>query len=164
MNILKVYKKIVDFTSDVIYIFAILYALVYAPMLLGHHPIVVVSESMNPYFKVGGIVYYSHVQEDQLQKDDVITFSYEDDDKELITHRIYAIENGKITTKGDGNEKADSKQIEYSNVKGRVSNVMIPFLGYFVGYVNNNMYVIVCAILILISEFILDNLRCFKRR
>ena len=95
MNILKIYKRIVDFTSDVIYIFAILYALVHAPMLLGHNPVVVSSESMSPYFKVGGIVYYSHVQEDQLQKDDVISFTYDDDDT-LITHRIYAIENGKM--------------------------------------------------------------------
>lgn len=163
MNALKVYKKIVDFAADVIYIFAILYALVHAPMLLGHKPVVIVSNSMSPTLKVGSIVYYTYTPEEELKQYDMIAFSYDGED-ELITHRINSINNGKFETKGDGNDKADSKLIEYSNIKGRVSNVFVPFLGYYVGYVNNNMYIIVCAVLILIAEFILDNLKCFFKR
>ena len=163
MNILKVYKKIVDFTSDIIYIFAILYALVHAPMLLGHNPVVITSTSMSPTLKVGSIVYYTRTPEEDLKQYDMISFTYDDDDT-LITHRINSINNGKFETKGDGNDKADSKLIEYSNIRGRVSNVFVPFLGYFVEYVNHNMYIIVCAIFILIAEFILDNLKCFYKR
>ena len=163
MNILKIYKKIVDFTSDIIYIFAILYALVHAPMLLGHNPVVIQPDSpMLPTLKAGSIVYYTKAPESELEKYNMIAFSYDDEDEVLVS-RIESNNNGKFQTKADGNENADSKLIEYSNIKGKVSNVFVPFIGYLVDYVNHNMYIIVCAILILISEFILDNLKCYRK-
>ena len=161
MTALRVYKKLVDFTSTIIYILIILYAFISAPMIFGYKPIVVLSGSMEPTFKVGNIIYYFHAPEEEIKQYDIVTFTY-DDSEELITHRVNEIKNGKYETKGDANESPDKKLIGYSDIKGKVSRIYIPYVGYFVKYVNEHIFIVAVAILILLAQFILDNLKCLK--
>lgn len=162
MTALRIYKKTIDFISNIIYILIIIYALISAPALFGYKPVIVLSGSMEPTFKVGNVIYYHHVPEDELKQADIITFSY-GNSEDLITHRINEINDGKYQTKGDANGNPDQQLIEYADIKGKVSKIYIPYVGHFIKYINEHIYIIVIAILILLSEFILDNLKVFKK-
>jgi len=54
--------KIKDFIFRVIYILILIYLCVFIPSFWGHKPLVVISGSMEPILKVGGILYY-HTQD-----------------------------------------------------------------------------------------------------
>ena len=41
-------------------------------------------------------------------------------------------------------------------------NIMIPYLGYYVQFVNSHMYLVVVAIVILVLEFLFSNLGIFN--
>ena len=65
-------KKIFNILSNVCYIGISIYLLVSFPILLGYKPLVVLSGSMEPTYKVGSIIYYEEPGE--INKGDVIVF------------------------------------------------------------------------------------------
>ena len=56
--------KIKNFIFRIIYILLIIYLLIFIPSFFGHKPLVVISGSMEPTLKVGGILYYEKVEID----------------------------------------------------------------------------------------------------
>ena len=54
-------KKIIHFFANIAYILIILYAIVCIPILFGKNPVVVLSGSMEPTYKIGSIIYYEKV-------------------------------------------------------------------------------------------------------
>lgn len=159
--IVKVLSWIVNLLSNICYIFIFIYALVCAPMIFGEKPLVVLSGSMEPTYKVGSIIYYHKVQnKDEIEVGKAITFKSKDDST-LISHRINSIENGKITTKGDANSSVDQRLLSYDEVLGIDSEFCVPYVGYYVRYVNEHRFVIWIAVIILVSEFLLSNAETF---
>lgn len=153
-------KKMVHFLSIITYILIIVYAIVCIPIIFGYHPVVVLSGSMEPTYKTGSVIYYKKVDYSELKKDDVIT--YELSNGKLVTHRIVNIDNELIETKGDANEVSDINKVRYENVKGKVAKKSIPYIGYYIRVVNENLtIVVVTAVLILVSEFLLSNIETF---
>ena len=53
--------KIKDLIFRIIYILLIIYLLIFIPSLWGKKPLVVISGSMEPTLKVGGILYYEKI-------------------------------------------------------------------------------------------------------
>ena len=88
MNIIKekkIIKSIIHFLSYICYILIGLYVLVLIPQIFGYHPLVVLSGSMSPNLKVGSIVYYHKVEENDLKIGDIITYKLDD---KFVSHRI----------------------------------------------------------------------------
>lgn len=157
---MELIKKIIHIIANISYVLILLFLLVESPMLFGYEPLVVLSGSMEPTYKVGSIVYYHEVPEEELQVGDAIT--YELDDGTFITHRINSIEDHKYRTKGDANNSVDPVEIEYSSIKGKVANVSIPFMGtVFVQFLNHHTLIIGILVVILVSEFLLTNVKAF---
>ncbi len=154
MSVLKVIKKLVNILSNIVYLFIIAYVLVCLPIIIGYKPLVVLSGSMKPTFKVGSVIYYKKVDASKLHEDDIITFHY--DNETFITHRIIKIEDGMYQTKGDANNTPDYKMIPYENIQGKVPKISLPYLGYYVNFINNHVYLLFISFLILVIEFILD--------
>lgn len=155
---MELIKKIVHFLSSIVYLLIGVYVIVCVPILFSYKPLVVLSGSMEPTLKVGSIIYYKEVAENELKEGDIITFKTENG--EYISHRINSIDDGQYETKGDANNSADPVKITYQNILGEVMNVYIPYLGYYVQFINNNQILsIVVALIILILEFILSNLK-----
>ena len=124
-------------------------------MIFGHTPVVVLSGSMEPTYKVGSVIYYKKVSEKELKEKDVITFNI---DNKTISHRIVSIDNGLIETKGDANNTSDIHKIRYENIKGKVGNNSIPYVGYYIKMVNDNLtLVVIVTVIILVSEFLFSN-------
>lgn len=153
-------KKIIHLLAIVTYVFIIVYALVCIPIIFGHYPVVVLSGSMEPTYKVGSIIYYEQVESDELKKGDVITFN--EKNNKMVSHRIVNIDNGLIETKGDANNVSDVNKIRFENVKGKVGKLCIPFIGYYIKFVNDNLtLIVIAAVIILVSEFLTSNAGTF---
>ena len=80
--------KIKDFIFRIIYILLIIYLLIFVPTLWGQKPLVVISGSMEPTLKVGGILYYEKINIDELDEGDILVYQAND---HIISHRIVDI-------------------------------------------------------------------------
>lgn len=92
------------------------------PDFMGYKPLICASNSMNNIFEVGDLTITKEVEENELQKGDIITFWNTEHDT-VITHRIEEIttnEEGKkvYVTKGDMNNEIDEEVVEYNQVEG----------------------------------------------
>jgi signal peptidase len=154
MYYLKYFVKVLSF---ICYVGLIVYLAVSLPILFKSKPLVVLSGSMEPTYKVGSIIYYKESKD--FKKGDVIVFQTSNDTN--VTHRIEEIENGKITTKGDANETVDAQKITAEAVKGKVQKYSIPFVGYYINFINKNMWITSIAVLVLVSDFLVSNLKMF---
>ena len=152
---MDIIRKIVHILANIIYVLITVYLVICIPMIFGHNPVVVLSGSMEPTYKVGSIIYYKKVSEKELKEEDVITFNV---DNKTISHRIASIDNGLIETKGDANNTSDVHKIRYENIKGKVGNISIPYVGYYIKIVNDNLtLVVIVTVIILVSEFLFSN-------
>lgn len=149
-------KKIIHFLAMIIYVFIFVYALVCIPILFKYNPLVVLTGSMEPTFKIGSVIYYKEINENELKVGDIITFKVNND--KLVSHRIISIENGLIETKGDANRISDASKVRFEDIQGRDAKVCIPYVGYYIQWINENLTVtIVFTVIILVSEFLFSN-------
>lgn len=149
-------RKIIHWLANICYIFIVVYGIICLPMIAGYKPLVVLSGSMEPTLPIGSVIYYTAVEESELKVGDVITFR-PNGGENMVTHRIHAVHDNKYETKGDANEVADPALLEYKDIVGRDLEIYIPYLGYYVRFINEHLYVIVIVVIILVSEFLLSN-------
>ncbi len=98
------------------------------PKLLGLQCYGVASESMEPEYGVGGVVYVKHCDLSDLQAGDVITFQLGTATDYVMTHRIVEVqEDGSFLTKGDANSAVDSEPVEGKRIIGKVVGYL-PYL------------------------------------
>ena len=148
------FRKIIHILACMCYFVIGLYVIVCLPLIIKYKPIVVLSGSMEPTFKVGSIIYYKPVSQSEIKVNDIITFKM---GNSLVTHRVNQIKNNTYITKGDANDSVDSNPVTYENVKGKVPQISVTYLGYGVRFINENMYVFLIFIFILLLEFLLSN-------
>lgn len=148
-------KKIIHILANLCYIGIIIYVLLVMPKIFGNEPVVVLTGSMEPKYKVGTIIYYSKVEKDEIKVNDVITFKTSNN--EIVTHRVNNIVEDRYETKGDANETTDPKLVEYEDIVGKVGKFYIPYVGYGINFINNHLYLIVFVVIILVLEFVFAN-------
>ncbi len=158
---MKILKKIIHILANISYILIFIYLVVDFPSFIGYKPLIVLSGSMEPTYKVGTVIYYKQVPKEELKVGDIITFELEKDD--LVSHRIYQIVDDKFITKGDANNTPDSIELTYEQIKGRDIKYMIPYVGYYIGFINRNLFLVPIVIVLLVIEFVISNLSFFKK-
>lgn len=159
MAFLRILKKINNILAKICYLIIGLYVLICIPYIFGYHPLVVLTGSMEPTYKIGSVIYYHKVPESELKIGDPITFKLSNGT--IITHRINDIIDNEYQTKGDANDTPDVLKINYNNILGRVSKIAIPLMGYGLFFLNSHKFLIGIAVFILISELILNNVSAF---
>jgi signal peptidase I len=93
----------------------------------GYRVYVIHTGSMMPTFNPGGVVIDR--PPGKLHVGEAITFRHSDLSTDLVTHRLKAIQDGALITKGDANPTADPWRIRPDQVRGAVSSY-VPDLGY----------------------------------
>ncbi len=132
-----IYKVINTVTTVMVTILVVFAALLVVPRFVGIDTYVVLSGSMEPVHKTGGLIYTTrNVDTDKLAIGDVITFQMSE--TTIATHRIIDIKNDSGTrmfqTKGDANESPDQNLVPEQNVIGRAL-FSIPYMGYAANYI-----------------------------
>ncbi len=95
---------------------------------------VVVSGSMEPNLHVNDLIFYTANRNKPYEIGDVIVFIREDGQEEmLITHRIIAVSETGVTTKGDANPVQDPNETVFSDIVGKI-RVRIPYLGVLTSF------------------------------
>lgn len=98
------------------------------PKLFGYEIYGILSNSMEPEIMTGSIVYVEHVDADDIQVNDVITYKMSSDSDVVATHRVVSIEDDTFITKGDHNKSVDAQPVGFNRLLGRVV-LSIPFFG-----------------------------------
>jgi signal peptidase I len=115
----------------------------------------VLSGSMEPTIKTGGIVMVKPASEYQIG--DVITYQYGHYSRNLTTHRIIGKTEEGFITQGDNNNAADLHPVEREQIKGKVL-LTIPYVGYAANFARSKfgaiLFIFIPALLIIVSESI----------
>ncbi len=126
-------------------ILIIIYLIIFIPVLWGKRPLVVISGSMEPILKVGGILYYEKINLDDFKKDDILVYQL---NEHIVSHRIVNINEYGFETKGDNNNSNDSYIVDKNNVIGRGNNWSIPYIGYYADFIYNHRYLLIMMIVL----------------
>lgn len=157
---MKAIKIILSILSNICYILIAAYFLVSIPAVFGYTPLIVASGSMEPNYKVGSVLYYKEVDVRDIKVNDVITFMTKTDSN--VTHRVDEITDVGFITKGDANLSPDTEIVTFDKVKGKVLDFSIPLIGLYINFVNKNLWLVWVVVVILLSEFLLENVKSFK--
>jgi signal peptidase len=117
----------------------------------------VLSGSMEPHLKVGGVVVTRPVDTAEIKKGEIITF-FSPLNSKLTSHRVVDIEPTtplRFWTKGDANEEGDPFIVMEENLAGKVF-LHIPYFGYVTTFLKSflGMVLTLCvpALIVIILE------------
>lgn len=154
-------KIFIYLLSFFIIIAAILFAADKSPnkSLFGYRHYTVLTDSMEPEFSSGDMVFVKVSGAGSIKEGDIITFNVSSGSDAYLTHRVtQRLENYKGTgvtcfrTKGDANNSEDSFVVDESRVIGKV-RFHVPKLGFIVRFVQLKWYFILPIIILLIVFF-----------
>ncbi len=119
----------------------------------------VVSGSMEPVISTGSIVITQNINPEDIEVNDVISYTSENSASTIITHRVVKIltENSsrRFITKGDANSTPDPDEIEPFRIQGKAIT-SIPKLGYVLGWLKSPrgflLAIILPAVFIILNE------------
>lgn len=155
---MKSLKLITNILSAIVYVCIIGFLAIAAPLVMGYHPVVVLSGSMEPTYHVGSVIYYKAAPFEQINVGDPITFVGAEGGA-MVTHRV--VEKDETArafgTEGDANDGRDPGMVPYSNVVGKAGKISIPYGGYFVNY-GKQPFVIAIMVIILLAGTVVDHL------
>lgn len=107
---------------------------------------IVLSGSMEPVLKTGGIV-FTDKEKKEPEIGDIITYQMENT---LVTHRVSGIKGDTYMTKGDANDREDAMPVFPSQILGTVV-FFLPYLGYGMAFLRQKT-VFALITLMLIQE------------
>ena len=161
----KTIKKIWNWVSGILVALVVLLAVALAGVrIIGLHPFVVLSGSMEPEYHVGSLIYVKSVDYKTLQVGDDITYMVSEDT--VVTHRIIEVlvdeedpNTLRYFTQGIANDVPDGTSVHYKNIIGKPV-FSIPYLGYVSNYIQNppGTYIAISAGEILILLVFLPDL------
>lgn len=153
--------KIKDFIFRIIYILLIIYLLIFVPSLWGQKPLVVISGSMEPTLKVGGILYYEKIDINELDEGDILVYQTKE---HIISHRIVDITESGFITKGDINNSVDNYLVSDEQVLGKGTDWSIPFIGYYADYIYSHKYLLYISLGVIIVDLCNDMYKEHKKK
>lgn len=153
--------KIKDFIFRIIYILLIIYLLIFVPSLWGQKPLVVISGSMEPTLKVGGILYYEKIDINDFDEGDILVYQTKE---HIISHRIVDINENGFITKGDINNSVDNYLVSDEQILGKGTNWSIPFIGYYADYIYSHKYLLYISLGVIIVDLCNDVYKEHKKK
>lgn len=123
--------------------------------IFGIYPLIVESDSMDPIFKKGDLIFSKQLHPGEVVVGDIISFENINSPKrQIVTHRINNIfyENGikKFNTKGDSNSFIDAVSLDSNCILGKYVG-KIPKLGTFIELIRQPLTLILIFTIIILS-------------
>ena len=139
-----------------LYILISIYLIIFIPSIWGEKPLVILSGSMEPILKVGGILYYKEENINDFNEGDVLVYQLND---HIISHRIVKVLDDSFITKGDNNKSIDTYEVLNYQILGKGTNWSIPYIGYYADFIYNHKYLLVIAAGLIFMDILYDNKR-----
>ena len=152
-------NKIKELIIKILYILILLYLIIFVPVFWGFKPLVVISGSMEPILKVGGILYYENYDINDFNKGDVLVYKTK---KHIISHRIVKRVNTGFITKGDANKSNDRRVVKSTQILGKGTNFSIPYIGYYGDYIYHHKYLLFGSTLFIIIDYLNEYIKLKK--
>ena len=125
-------KQIISkiFTTFIILLSVVLITIGLIPKFTDYEGYYVSSDSMSPAMNVGDLVFTKEVQFEDVEVEDVLTFTKQGSEK-WFSHRVVEINTAEkaFRTKGDHNNVIDPGYTSFDAVVGRVEK-KIPLVGF----------------------------------
>lgn len=137
-----------------LYILISIYLIIFIPSIWGEKPLVILSGSMEPILKVGGILYYKEENINDFNEGDVLVYQLND---HIISHRIVKVLDNSFITKGDNNKSFDIYEVLNYQILGKGTNWSIPYIGYYADFIYNHKYLLVMAAGLIFMDILYDN-------
>lgn len=137
-----------------LYILISIYLIIFIPSIWGEKPLVILSGSMEPILKVGGILYYKEENINNFNEGDVLVYQLND---HIISHRIVKVLDNSFITKGDNNKSIDTYDVLNYQILGKGTNWSIPYIGYYADFIYNHKYLLVIAAGLIFMDICYDN-------
>ena len=137
-----------------LYILISIYLIIFIPSIWGEKPLVILSGSMEPILKVGGILYYKEENINDFNEGDVLVYQLND---HIISHRIVKVLDDSFITKGDNNKSIDTYEVLNYQILGKGTNWSIPYIGYYADFIYNHKYLLVIAAGLIFIDILYDN-------
>ena len=137
-----------------LYILISIYLIIFIPSIWGEKPLVILSGSMEPILKVGGILYYKEENINNFNEGDVLVYQLND---HIISHRIVKVLDNSFITKGDNNKSIDTYEVLNYQILGKGTNWSIPYIGYYADFIYNHKYLLVIAVGLIFMDILYDN-------
>lgn len=141
-------KRITSILIDIIF-YSFLAILVAGLILfaLGIKPYITMSGSMEPEIHTGSVCFVdTKATYTEIQVGEVIAF--EASTGGLVTHRVIAITNEGMETKGDSNDVTDGVSTTPANFRGKTL-FSIPYVGYVIKALQKPLYIAIGCIVLL---------------
>lgn len=117
-----------------------LLSLTVGPLLLPYKALTVYSGSMEPTIHTGSVAIDTPISAQDVKVGDIVTFVRPDNQNELVTHRVIAIETGpsgrQWVTKGDANSVPDAWRVAASGA-GYKYYFSIPYCGFVLSWLQS---------------------------
>lgn len=155
------YTKIKNYFFKIIYILVLIYLLTFVPSFIGYKPLVILSGSMEPVLKVGGILYYHEVDIDSFEENDILVYKTKN---HIISHRVVSKTDNGYITRGDNNWNIDDGEIDKSQILGKGTNWSIPFLGYYTNFIYTHKYILFVAVILVLFDLMNDYYFIHKKK
>jgi len=142
----SVLRGVLQGISWVVLLFLIVVALavIVIPALTKSTPYTILTSSMEPTYPPGTLVIVKPVAIDDIHIGTVVTYQLESGKSTLVTHRVVAINKPNLPdaeptfiTKGDANDIADEKPVQYVQIRGAVW-YSVPYIGWVNNLVNGD--------------------------
>lgn len=102
--------------------------------VIGIRPLTVLTNSMQPEFSAGDLIFIKEVDVSDISVGDIITYWL--DENKSITHRVTKLVGEEFVTKGDNNNVEDEKLVTGEQVMGELVFI-IPFGGYIASFASS---------------------------
>ena len=152
-------KKMCNIISNIFY-FLILVSILFVLIgfVLGFKPYITMSGSMEPNIHTGSVcIVDTKARYEDIQVKDVI--SYRKSNGTLVTHRVIAITEEGMETKGDNNDISDGISTTEENFHGKTL-FSIPYAGYALKWLQQpqNIAIVVVIIVAVILLGVVDDM------
>ena len=152
-------KKVKELLIKILYILILMYLIIFIPVFWGYKPLVVISGSMEPILKVGGILYYEDYNNNSFKKGDILVYKTK---KHIISHRIVKAKNNSFITKGDANKSNDRRVVKSKQILGKGTNFSIPYIGYYGDYIYHHKYLLFGSTIFIIIDYLNEYIKLKK--
>ncbi|MEZ5227833.1 MAG: signal peptidase I [Acidimicrobiales bacterium] len=126
-----------------------------ASLATGYQPVVVTTGSMRPAVEPGDVLLIADPPADQMLPQRAVIL-FERDSGELVTHRVYAVENDEYVTKGDANPSVDLERVRPDQTLG-VGRIVVPLVGLPIVWYQTQNYVALGAwIIVTLAAFVVS--------